>query len=402
VKRYWLILFILGFGLKAQASNGDWQSTWDAVLYAYPERLWRTEKSVLNPDNRLARLADTSFTGEARLNLRLANDRYRISARPILSIRHEKESGESEPQGYLSQWQLRTALTPYWAASIGREVMNWGPAQFRSPSSPFYFDNGRSNPLRELSGVDAIKLAWTPDHRHTLSLAYVEDSGHKHASPDDWKHTLLLKGDMRGDDWAGGLALAQAQGSALFVGIHLQQTLNDACLLYGEIASAKRINALLSPSDLSQPFSLLAVSPRRETGLIGATYTLENGHSLTLEYLHDGHGYSRAESRAYFARAASSLAAAGFALAASPLLLNRNYLHMIWQNNLLDGDDYWRLMMSRNIDDGSTEFTAYIEHAMNGRLTLFLLGSLDSGGSRREFGMVIERSLNLGLRLALP
>jgi hypothetical protein len=77
----------------------------------------------------------------------------------------------------LSQWQLRAGLTETVALSLGREVMNWGPAQFRSPSSPFYFDNGRANPSRELSGVDAAKLAWTPDASTFLSLAWVEDSG---------------------------------------------------------------------------------------------------------------------------------------------------------------------------------------------------------------------------------
>jgi hypothetical protein len=173
-------------------------------------------------------------------------------------------------------------------------------------------------------------------------------------------------------------------------------------MFYGELASSTRVDALGSPADVSRPFDLADESPRRQTSLIGATYTRENGHSLTLEYLHDGHGYTLDESRAYFARAATDPRAAGLALIKAPPLLNRNYLHLVWQNNLLEGDDYWRLMLSRNIDDDSSELAAYAEHALSGRLTLFLLGVYDTGGSRREFGMLIRRSLSLGLRLALP
>lgn len=401
MKRRWLIIALAAAALQARAANGDWRTAWDAALYAYPEHRWLEDNSVVNPDNRLAGLPETTYAGEARINLRLANDRYRLTARPILFI-NKAVDGETEQHGYLSQWQARAALTPYTALSIGREVMNWGPSQFRSPASPFYFDNGRSDPLRELSGVDAAKLTWTPDRSHTLTFAYIEDSGHDPGQPDPWEHTWLLKGDLRGDNWTGGMALAQAQGRAPFVGLHLRYTVSDAWMLYGELASATRANALLSPTDAAQPFDLVEESRRRQTGLLGATYTFENGHSLTLEYLHDGHGYSRDGSRAYFARAAANPMMAALALANAPPLLNRNYLHLVWQNNLLEGDNYWRLMLSRNLDDGSSQLAAYGEHALSGRLTLFLLGVHNTGGARREFGMLIGQSLSLGVRLALP
>lgn len=404
MKLAWLLPALLYLGLPAHAADAAWRTTWGADLYAYPETLSPTAGSVLNPGNRLAGLAQSALTGEARLNLRLESESIRLALRPILSLRYWDDglrSGEQH-QGTLSQWQARALLPDNWAASLGREVMNWGPAQFRSPSSPFYFDNGRSNPLRELSGVDAAKLAWTPDRRRSLSLAYVQDSGHLAGGNDPWRNTSLLKGDQRGEDWAAGLALAKPGDLGLFVGAHVQWTLDDAWLLYGELASSTRADALLSPADPALPFTLRAESPRRDTGLIGATHTFENGHSLTLEYLHDGHGYSRAESRAYFSRAATGLPSAGLALAAAPALLNRNYLHLVWQNNLLEGDDYWRLMLSRNLDDDSTELAGYAEHALSGRLSLFVLGVVNSGGPRREFASLFQRSLTLGLRLALP
>ena len=63
--------------------------------------------------------------------------------------------------------------------AVGRDVLNWGPAQFRLAVKPVLFDNGRSDPMRELSGMDSAKSGyWTPDRQSTLTLAYVANSGH--------------------------------------------------------------------------------------------------------------------------------------------------------------------------------------------------------------------------------
>ena len=121
-----------------------------------------------------------------------------------------------------------------------------------------------------------------------------------------------------------------------------------------------------------------------------------------MEYLYNGHGYTRTESQAYFARAATSISAAALALTDEPPLLNQHYLHLVWQNNLLEGDEYWRLMMSRNLEDDSSALVGYFEHALDGRLTLFAMGVVNLGGARREFSSLIEQSFTLGLRLALP
>jgi hypothetical protein len=296
-------------------------------------------------------------------------------------------------------------LTETLSLSLGREVMNWGPAQFRSPSSPFYFDNGRANPSRELSGVDAAKLAWSPDANTFLSLAWVEDSGANENATnaaDAWQRTWLAKGELRGDDWTGGLILARAAGRKPFFGAYAQWTPDEAWLLYGEASSATRADALVSPSDPLLPFSLEAESARKTIGLLGATRTLENGQSLSLEYLHNSHGFSHAETTAYFSRAASNPAVAALALVNRPPLLGRNYLHLVWQSNQLEDGDYWRAMWSRNLDDSSNEWAAYNDHPLNRHLSLYALGVINSGGPRRESAALIERSLNIGLRLALP
>jgi hypothetical protein len=42
--------------------------------------------------------------------------------------------------------------------SYGRENLQWGPSYLFSPSNPFFHDNGRSNPKKEIPGMDFARL----------------------------------------------------------------------------------------------------------------------------------------------------------------------------------------------------------------------------------------------------
>ncbi len=106
------------------------------------------------------------------------------------------------------------------------------------------------------------------------------------------------------------------------------------------------------PSTRRGEWQLLAELPRRAGVLAGATCTLINGQSLTAEYLWYGHGYDSDESDAFFERvqataalpAAAMLGILGATFQASPQLLNRDNLHLVWQNSLMAENTYWRLM----------------------------------------------------------
>lgn len=403
VNKYILVVALAAVSVgNARAQPSSWRTSWDGNLYGYADTLSPRGGSPLNPGNRIARLSDRGITGEGRFYLKAEGEDLRLTLRPIIVYRrYHSDFGEShQSEGYLSQWQVRLRLAEAWNAAVGREVLNWGPAQFRSPSSPFFFDNGRGNPMRELSGVDAAKLSWTPDRANAVTLAYVNGAGH--GRNDDWKNSGLLKIDRRGDNWAGGLALVHIPNQGLFVGIHDRYIFSDAIMLYAEAGSSTRANALQSPAALDRPFSILPRSPRRATVLLGAAYTYENGQTLNAEYLHDGHGYTAAQARAYFARAASSPLLAGLALGNAPPLLGRDYLHLVWQSNLMESDYYWRVMMTHGFTDGTNEWSAYGEYALNSRAALFGLFALPVGSVRQEFSSLYSRSLTVGVRIAVP
>lgn len=407
-----LWVFALGAAVSLAATahadeSAEWKAGWDGTLYGYANAMRLQPDSVLNPDNQIARMADRSATAELRLNLKAENDIVRLTARPILLARtahvpHNDGGNDSDDDAYLSQWQLRVRAAEAWNIAIGRDVLNWGPAQFRSPSSPYYFDNGRSDPMRELSGMDSAKLSWTPNRQSTVTVAYVAASGHDAPDDDIWKNSWLIKLDQRGDEWAYGLVAADAPEQPAFYGAFGQFTISDAVMLYGEIGSSSVSPDLHSSADPTLPFSTRKHSPRKTAALAGGSYTFEDGKSLAVEYLHDGHGYTSAQEDAYFQRAAASPASAGLALGLEPRLLGRDYLHLVWQSNVMDERGFWRLMYTHSLTDHGDELSAYAETVFSRQVTAFVTAVIAQGDARQEFSSLYENSITLGLKFALP
>jgi hypothetical protein len=397
----------------ALANDSEWKSSWDGTLYAYSSSMNLSQDSVLNPGNYLAKLAQRSNAAEARLNIKIENDTLRLSSRPIVLAQQDRNAfGETnKSEGYFSQWQARWKTNDTLALSGGRELLNWGPAQFHSPSNPFYFNNGRSNPMAELSGMDSVRVSWSPAVSTSVYLARIFDSGYGHKGPDPWSDSWLIKADWRGGDSAFGLALAKQSQGTLFVGAHAQKTIADAWLLYSEVGSYTLQNSLSSPEDKNQPFLVAAESPRRTDVLAGASYTFENGHSLYIEYLHYDHGLSAAGNHAYFARAnnatsafptGNSIPVLVTALTAAPSLLGRDYLYLVWQTNMMENAGFTRMMLTHNMTDDSNELSGYSEYTVNPHLSVFGQATINDGGAQREFAQLFDRMFTLGVKVALP
>lgn len=391
-----LFVLILGaFVSTALADEGNWRTSWDGTLYGYVNLQTLRSDSVLNPANQIARLAPGSATLESRFNFKAENEALRLTLRPIAIVQESHVAGARE--AYMSQWQLRVRIGEVWNLAAGREVLNWGVAQFRSPSSPFYFDNGRANPMRELSGVDALKLSWNPDVQHTLMLARINGSGH--VAQNTWRDSWLLKLDQRGERWSAGMVALKTAQRGAFLATQGQFTPSDAWLMYGELASATRTNTLNSLPDSSLPFTISSESARKLTGLVGLAYTLENGQSLNVEYLHDSHGYTAAEENSYFQRATTQPA---MALGLAPQLLGRDYLHLVWQTNSMESSRYGRLMLTHSLTDGGDELSGYGEMSVSERVSAYALGVYNAGLARQEFSSLSRNSVTVGLKVALP
>jgi hypothetical protein len=395
-----LLVSLLALTTTAFAEESDWRTSWDATFYGYANSMVLRDDSVLNPYNQVARLPQRSDVAELRLNAKAESETLRFTVRGIGSTRETRNAfgRQSRSETYLSQWQVRVRTGEDWNVAAGRDVLNWGAGQFRSPSSPFYFDNGRTDPMRELVGVDMVKVSWTPDMQNSAHMVRVVRSGYGAAQPDAWRNSWLLKLDQRSDALAYGMVVVKAQHLGAFYGAHGQYTLSDALMLYGEFGSSVLPVVLQSPADAAQPYVVQLPSPRRNAVLAGSSYTFENGQSLMAEYLHDGHGYTKEEERAYFQRATAQF---GLPLALMPRLLGRDYLHVVWQENMMSERGYWRLMYTRNLTDSGNEFAAYGETTLHPRLSIYGLVVLPQSGARQEAGAIFTRSATVGFKSSM-
>ena len=397
----WAVLALCALSVTAKAADSGWNTSWDGTLYGYVNNMNLRADSVLNPGNKIAALPQRSDTAELRIGFKAQNEVVRLTGRPILSSRvmNNEFGTQQRNEGYFSQWQMRVKAGESWNVAAGREVLNWGPAQFRSPSSPFYFDNGRNEPMRELIGMDAVKLSWTPDMQSSVNLAHIVRSGKDTIQMDMWRESWLAKFDLRGENWAYGVVTVQVPRKHDFYGAHGQVAMTDALMLYGEIGSSVRAYGLNSSADAAQPFIVETPSSRSTASLAGAAYTFEDGKSLSAEYLHESGGYTAAEENAYFARAVGT---PDFALGMAPRLLGRDYLHMVWQSYLLGENDYWRLMYTRNLGDGSNELSGYGEAVLASHLSIYALVLLPIGNERQEFSTLYSSSVTAGVKIAMP
>ena len=397
-----IVSIVCAITASAALADDGWQTSIDGNLYGYATHSSLDEHTPLNRGNRVAQLAERGRIAEWRLNMKAESTDWRLTARPILhseTVHNAFADGHAD-DAYLSQWQIRYRLNAQWHLAAGRDVLNWGPAQFRSPSSPFYFDNGRSDPLAEIGGVDTLKLSWTPDIRRSITVARIVDGGHLPRDPDPTRDSWLLKAEQRDDAAAYGIVVHKAPKYPTFFGAFAQATLSDAILIYAEASSATLAHTLVATDSVTQPFAVTDHSPRQTTALVGTSYTFENGQSMALEVLQNGHGYSAAQESTYFGLVVQ---APGLLLGYAPPLLGRDYLHAVWQSNTMDEQGFWRLMASHNLTDHSSELAFYGERVLSSRITAFVMAMATTGTRHSEWGAgLLDNRVSLGVKIALP
>ncbi len=433
------VISIICVSAAPDASSSDSQqqssSTWfdslknvfnwsfDGQAYTYGEGLARTPKSPLNPGNSIVSLPNATLTGELRPNAQVTSEFADLVLKPRLTSVYESGGNLDEEtlRGYINEGYVRGKPTDEISVVAGRQLLTWGPAFFRSPSNPYYFDNARLDPIRELSGIDAARVVYSPSSNWTISGGYVFDSGHNLTSNDAYRQSLLLKADYRGVNYLGSLIIASLRHQQVFIGGYAQATASDAILLYGEFGSASNKSGLDLANDDEAPTGSLGEyvpgvdTGREATALLGGSYTFENGQSIYLEYLYNGYGYSAKGERNYFRQAGVANTEAllggslgglgienvGYAATKAQDLLGRHYVYVQFQNSQTDGGMLWRVMAAENLQDLSTQLSFYVEYNLAPRVSLFALGVANLGAHGSEFGALFRESLTAGLKIFL-
>ena len=331
--------------------------------------------------------------------------------------------GESDISydGFVNEWLVRLKLAEGLFTSYGRENLQWGPSFLLSPSNPFFRDNGRSNPKREIPGMDFARLIWMPSSSWTVSFIANVDKGRQEFLY-EFEPTYALKLDYTADRKYISLIGSYQRKHRGSLGTFAGWTVSDAFLLYGEGALSQGTNALYPTRDLTVPLGM-KMSPIKEDDtslegifLVGGSYTLRAGPTLTLEYLFNSAGYSEKEAELYYElrRQASqaffspiqdlrNLSCQTLSQTLDPKLrlLRKNYVMLQYQQSQI-----WNVLnlifrYTFNLDDQSSQFNPIVEYDLGKHFQLFLIGALNFGSKDTEFRSLEKYRCHVGLEFTL-
>jgi hypothetical protein len=348
---------------------------------------------------------------DARLNLRAEAGPFDVLLTPRLVAQRDLAGSQTDAPavpsvnrtvGTVQATQAFARLKLDGATVIaGRELLTWGPATFRSPSNPFYFDAGKTNPLAALSGVDLVRSTYALGSARVTG-AYVFETSQL-SPPQDKARTAVLKVDQQGADYLLSLIAAKRPGAPHFIGGFAQFAPSDAWLVYGEFGTSNDAATSTSASTATVP------APSGRTQLAGASYTLDSGQVLASEWLHNAGGFTPAQQDQYFAQALTGNALLatspqrgygliGQTLAQAPRLMGRDYLWLSWQSNPQESALFWRTEWSQNLSDRSAQAMAYVEKNFAPKLSGFVVASRTVGGVQTDYGQLVRSRITVGLK----
>jgi hypothetical protein len=376
-----------------------------------------------NPDNRILDIKGRAAEIDLRPDFSLDLNRLQLSLQPRLDARWEAwttgiHDGASQTDAdiYIYQWLARWQATYSLFVSYGRENLQWGPAYLTSLSNPFFTDNGKENPKLEVDTTDFARAVWVPNLTWSVSLIGNTDAGRQSMPGRDFSRRCAIKLDYTGTQDYGSLILGGDEDGSRSLGGFYGRTLSDALLAYAEGALWRHpFGRYAEPAD--NPLGL-AMSSGANPGqawigafLIGGSYTLAAGPTLTAEYLYYGPGYDDAAAERYSdlqERAAQAVEAGGalsalgtgelFAAAAPGLrFLRQHYLMLQFVHNDMAEVFDLTLRWTRNLDDRSSRLTTIGEWHGGDHLRIFGIATVNRGDRRSEFRRIFDYQLMAGI-----
>ena len=411
-------------------------------------------KSTQNPNNDPVGFPNYIGNIDIRPDFRF-NTKYLdlvFKPRAMFDYRYWKEGqreGEDDwnDEWYVNEWLVRLKAAERVFLSYGRENLQWGPSFLYSPSNPFFFDNGRSNPQMEVAGMDFARVVFVPHMLWTVSFMVNTDQGRNTLiSTDPFEETYAAKIDYTGNQNYASLILSHKDDDTT-LGYFGGWTVSDALLLYSEGSMRQGSDALypnLKRRSLGQSFLEALFAPNSElrpildrytslrsaymaqtreddskiypTILVGGAYTFEDIGTLTLEYMYHAQGYDEDEADLYYSLRGRA-AYAYLDMGAYPGLLGQFTLYQTGNTGLrflrknytmlqyYKGNIFNRmettLRWTQNVDDGSAQFLGLLSYSLGNHVELFSSGVLNTGKEDSEFGTFINYQVMFGLKYTL-
>ncbi|MGC3962820.1 MAG: hypothetical protein QM803_05665 [Rhodocyclaceae bacterium] len=283
----------------------------------------------------------------------------------------------------------------------GREVLLWGPSMFWNPSNPFFIENNKNNPKREIAGKEFVRARWQVSS--DLALTAIGQLGRGPRTVGT-QRMAGFKLDWTGEEASAAAIVAAEPGKTPSWQGWAQWTANDATLVYGEVAW--RVSQLYNLPAVAESATDVSIGTSRShrglLAVLGMSYTFENNWTLYTEYWHNGNGLDDGDARR-LAQAVRTLGTRprGVAdrqlalLLEQPSPLRRNYLGVQLGGGETN-DVSWKLRLTTDIDDGSVEGVVMVDKDLGDQLKLWLNLMRRAGGSATDYGRWVIDSVMIG------
>lgn len=345
--------------------------------------------SNLNPDNILG-LPRYQAVLNPRIDLNLDYRRLQLGVKPRYLLNWQRwEDGRLEGQEstgqrvFVNEWFARYRLTDELLVSYGRENLQWGPSVILSSSNPFNRENGRNNTRIEVPGLDYARVVWIPSLSWSVSAIVNTDEGrlnsaqgfglnqsgffNQSAQGADFNPSYAVKIDYTGEGRYASLIPSYREHEGYQVGFFAGWNVSDALLLYGE--------GNISEHD---DFKIQA----------GASYTLEAGPTLNLEYYHNNNGCLEERIEQCFLLNKIN---------PDDILFRQDYLMLQYTDTRVWSDLNLNLRVVHNLNDSSTRLIGIFEYEVGDHTQLYLTANGFTGNGASEYGSLLRYSIFAGI-----
>ena len=416
-----------------------WKNEWtDGFHYLFKTVLsfasQQPSDSTQNPNNNFLQIPRYVLQDEIRPDFSYTYHNLNLSIEPRYTA-YWNEWKDGSPKGqnltsdeaYVNEWLASCKLFDNWVVSYGRENLQWGPAYFISPSNPFFRDNGLSNPIEEVRGMDFARSIWVINSDWSVSLIENTGEGAQNLLY-EFERTYAAKLDYTAFQKYGSLIASYTDNDRFHLGALGGYTIMDGLLVYAEGSVSAGTNDLypqytvlktIYPQIPLPSAQFIQMGPFKEDSsdlegilLLGESYTFETSQTIGMEYVYNGPGYSSEEAGLYYKYRKNAslvygsddpllneLAQKALLQTVDPKLrlLRKNYIMIRYQDLMFNNKLSMILRFVQNLDDASCQIIPFLGYDIGDHTQLYLTGAQNMGGSETEYGSIAQYGLTIGV-----
>jgi len=386
---------------------------------------FKKELGSINPENRIAQLHSLEGGLYLRPEFEYRHRKFEIKVKPRYNLEFHCDqkvlgnasnySSELYLQQLKAKWQPSTNIS----LQAGRYIKLIGTSTFLNPSNPFFINPGQLNPKLELRPMDFLEFNYSTKANWNFSLvANVYNAQNEiYQKPFlDFKRTYAFLTEYFGESENMGLVLSLDEAKKAHLGSYGQKNASESVLVWYDVAIDYRINRFYPQAGHHTElldFEMVNGAKNKKlffSGLLGASYTLNVGPTIQLEYFYNGKGYSKQQLEDYYAMIAS---ASSYNFDITKELANLNLGRSIYTGIPYLGNHYLFLQVSDrdlfnklnynfrcllSTDDGSRQLSTLIEYNLFDSVEIFGLGLKNFGGRQTDLNKLIDHQAMIGLQ----